>query len=75
MSIYITSSNNLRITGIQNGSTSVKLYSILGQQVLASTFEANGLNDINLPSSLRKGVYIVQVKNDKAMTTKKIAIN
>jgi hypothetical protein len=75
VSVYTTNNRNLRITGIQNGNTLVKLYNILGQQILEATFEANGLNDISLPSSLRKGVYIVQVKNDKAATTKKIAID
>jgi hypothetical protein len=74
VSVYKTSNTNLRITGLQNGATSIKLYSVLGQQVLRSTFEANNVNNILLPSSLRVGVYIVQVKNAKGTITKKIVI-
>lgn len=74
VNIYKTTNTNLRITGLQNGTTSVKLYSILGQQVLGSTFEANSVNDIMLPSLLRAGVYIVQLKNTKGTTTQKIII-
>jgi hypothetical protein len=74
VSIYKTTKTNLRITGLQNGTTTVKLYNLLGQQVLTSKFEANNVNDVNLPESLTSGIYIVQVYNENGISTKKIAI-
>ncbi|MDB9732723.1 T9SS type A sorting domain-containing protein [Polaribacter sp.] len=60
VSIYKTNASNLRIAGLQQGSTNVKLYNILGKQVLNSSFEANGVKDVALPQ-LATGVYIVQL--------------
>ena len=53
--------NSLRIVGLQQGKAAVKLFNVLGRQVLNTAFESNGTKDISLPS-LAKGVYIVQLE-------------
>ena len=73
ISIYITTRDNLRIVGIQNGTANLKLFNILGKQVVNISFEAMGSNDIHLPA-LSNGVYIVQVKNETGTINKKVII-
>ncbi len=73
VSIY-TTDNTLRIVGVQRGNTSVSLYSILGKQLLKTSFQANGLNDIKLPN-LKTGIYIVQIESeDRKKLNKKVII-
>ncbi|WP_405563292.1 T9SS type A sorting domain-containing protein [Polaribacter sp. Asnod6-C07] len=71
ISIYKTTASTLRIAGLQQGDASVKLYNILGKQVLNSSFEANGVKDIALPQ-LATGVYIVQLQTASGSLSKKI---
>ena len=73
LSIYISSRENLRIVGVQNGTARVQLYNILGKEVLRSTFEGTGVNDIQLPS-LAEGIYIVHLSTANGTTNKKIII-
>ncbi|PQJ78695.1 T9SS type A sorting domain-containing protein [Polaribacter porphyrae] len=73
ISIYQTSKENLRIVGIQNGATKISLSDVLGKQILATSFKANGLNDILLPN-LKTGVYLVRLKTKNSKFVKKIII-
>ena len=73
VSIFTTTRDNLRIVGIQNGTANVKLFNILGKQVVNISFEGTGSNDIHLPA-LSNGVYIVQVKNETGTINKKVII-
>ena len=57
ISIYTSNNNNLRIVGVQSGNAQVKIYNILGKQVLSTSFEGTGVNDISLPN-VRAGVYL-----------------
>jgi len=72
-SIYISSRKNLRVVGVQNGTATIQMYTILGKEMLSTTFEGQGVNDINLPI-LSSGVYIVQLITKTGMTHKKINI-
>jgi hypothetical protein len=65
--------NSLRIVGLQQGKASVKLFNILGRQVLNAAFESNGTKDISLPR-LAKGVYIVQLETAEGKLNKKIIL-
>jgi len=65
--------NSLRILGLQQGKASVKLFNILGRQVLNAAFESNGTKDISLPR-LAKGVYIVQLETAEGKLNKKIIL-
>ncbi|MFT4699259.1 MAG: hypothetical protein ACI9SJ_002425, partial [Flavobacteriaceae bacterium] len=68
-----TVNNSLRIVGLQQGKASVKLFNILGEQVLNSAFESNGMKDISLPR-LAKGIYIVHLETAKGKLNKKIIL-
>tara|TARA_R110002153_G_scaffold264365_7_gene426250 strand:- start:2108 stop:3055 length:948 start_codon:yes stop_codon:yes gene_type:complete len=73
ISIYKTTNFNLRVVGLSEGKTTVKLFTILGKQVLNTAFTSNGVRDISLPN-LSTGVYIVQVENEAGQLNKKITI-
>ena len=65
--------NSLRIVGLQQGRASVKLFNVLGRQVLNTVFESNGTKDVSLPS-LAKGVYIVHLETVEGVLNKKIIL-
>ena len=73
LSIYNTNRENLRITGVQNGTATIQLYNILGKELLRTSFEGNGVNDITLPN-LANGVYIIKLATENGTTNKKIII-
>ncbi len=73
LSVYTSDSNNLRIVGIQNGSAKVNMYNILGKQVLTTSFQGNGLNNVPLPK-LRAGIYIVQLETENGKLNTKLII-
>ncbi|MDP5104918.1 MAG: T9SS type A sorting domain-containing protein [Polaribacter sp.] len=73
ISIFKTNATTLRIVGLQQGNTSVKLFNILGKQVMNSSFEANGVKDIALPN-LATGVYIVKLEAEAGNLNKKIIL-
>jgi hypothetical protein len=73
ISIYAFSNNNLRIVGVQNGTAKVKLYNILGKQILATSFQGNGVNDITIPN-VRTGIYIIQLETETGKLNKKVIL-
>ena len=73
VSIFTTTRDNLRIEGVHSGTANVQIFNILGKQVLNTSFEGRGSNDISLPV-LSKGVYIVQVRNESGTVNKKVVI-
>lgn len=73
VSMYTSSKDNLRIVGIESGQARVKIYNILGNQVLNTSFTGNRVNDIRL-SNFKTGVYIVQLKTRKGSKSKKLVI-
>ena len=72
-SVYQLDKNSLRITGINSDNARIKIYSILGKQVLDYSFSSKGNSDITLPN-LNTGVYIVQVATEKGKINKKIIL-
>ena len=73
VSIYKTNNTTLRISGLSQGSSTIKLFNILGKEVLTKKFEANNVNDINLPK-LATGIYIVQLETASGKLNKKIIL-
>ncbi len=73
ISIYKTNASTIRITGLSEGNSSVKMFNILGKQVLKNSFNTTGVKDINLPK-LATGVYIVQLTTGKGKLNKKIIL-
>lgn len=73
VSIYRTDNFNLRIEGLSQGKASMKLFNILGKQVLSYSFTTTGVKDIALPK-LATGVYIVQLVTESGKLNKKIIL-
>lgn len=73
ISIYNTNNSNLRITGLKKGKTTLKLYNLLGKQILNSTFNKEGLKDLSLPK-FATGIYIVQLETEAGKLNKKITL-
>jgi hypothetical protein len=73
ISIYKTNNSNLRIVGLSEGKANVKLFNILGKQVLDNSFSSNGIKDINLPN-LASGIYVVQLETETGKLNKKITL-
>ena len=73
VSIYKTNSNNLKITGLNQGKASISLYNLLGKKVMATSFNASNVNNISLPN-LSTGLYIVKLEAEKGTISKKIIL-
>ena len=73
ISIYKSSNENLRIVGVQNGKATVQIYNILGKEVLETSFDGNGVNNIKL-NNLSPGLYILKLATEKDTINKKIII-
>ena len=73
VSIYKTDNSNIRIVGLQNNNLTVKIFNILGKQVLQKTLQSNGVSDISIPN-LASGVYLIQLQTEKGKLNKKIIL-
>jgi hypothetical protein len=73
ISIYKTNNTNLRIAGLSQGKANIKVYTILGKEVLNKSFTSNGVQDISLPP-LSSGIYIVQLETETGSLNKKITV-
>jgi len=73
VNIYKLNTTTLRITGLPNGKSTIKLFSILGHEISSTSFESNGTYNASLPKRAT-GVYIVQIKNETSQLTKKIIL-
>jgi len=75
LSIYSFDSETLHIEGVATGTAYLHLYTMLGKELLQTSFEGTGLNEILLPNHLNPGIYIVKIATTTGVTTKKIMIN
>ncbi|MDC3319640.1 T9SS type A sorting domain-containing protein [Flavobacteriaceae bacterium] len=73
INIYTSSNDNLRIAGVQKGTATVRLYNILGKEVLNTSFVGSGVNDINL-NAFPVGIYIVKLTTENGTLNRKIII-
>jgi hypothetical protein len=73
VSFFKTSNNNLKITGLQKGKTTVSLFNILGKNIMNTSFEASSVKNIALPN-LASGVYIVKLQTEEGSLNKKIIL-
>ena len=73
VSIYKYDKTTIRITGLQQGKTTISLFNILGKQVVNTSFEANGVQDISLPK-LASGIYVLQLKTTTGKLNKRIVL-
>ena len=73
ISIYTSSNDNLRIVGVQKGTAAVRLYNILGKEVLNTSFVGSGVNDIKV-NDIPVGIYIVKLTTENGTLNRKIII-
>jgi hypothetical protein len=73
INIYNTPENIVNIAGLY-GDANVRIFSIEGKEILKTVINSTGLSTIKLPR-LSKGIYIVNLDNQKAQLSKKIIIN
>jgi hypothetical protein len=73
VSVYTSSKDNLRIAGVQNGTATVRLYNILGKEMLKSSFVGSGVNDIKV-NAIPVGIYIVKLTTENGTLNRKIII-
>ena len=73
ISIYSTNTDYLRVVGLQSGTAKLKLYNILGSQILSTSFTGNGLNEIPV-HNIKSGIYIVQLETENGKLNKKVII-
>jgi hypothetical protein len=73
ISIYKTNKSTIRITGMSQGTASIKLYNILGKEMMSSSFNSDGVKDFSLPK-LATGVYIIQLETEAGKLNKKIIL-
>jgi len=73
ISVFSTNNGTLRIVGLPSGKSNLKLYNILGKQVMQTTFTSSGAQEISLPK-LATGVYFVQLESEAGKLNKKIVL-
>jgi hypothetical protein len=72
-SVYATANNTLRVVGLPSGNATVKVFTILGKQVVQTSFSSTGSYDVSLPK-LATGMYIVQLETATGKLNKKIVL-
>ncbi len=73
VSVYASNNETLKVEGITEGQAQVRMYSILGKQVINTTITGNGNNRVALPK-LQTGVYLVEVQSAQGTLNKKLII-
>ncbi|WP_299103665.1 lamin tail domain-containing protein [uncultured Tenacibaculum sp.] len=73
LSIYKSAPNTLTIVGLQ-AEASLKIFSILGKELVSKEINSNGVSNIDVPS-LAAGAYIVEITSEKGKTSKKIILD
>ena len=64
----------LKVSNYSNTNISIKLYSLLGKLVLEKGLKNNKEFEIQLPDTIKTGIYLVSIQNTYGYFTKKIFI-
>ncbi|MDY0780101.1 lamin tail domain-containing protein [Tenacibaculum sp. IB213877] len=70
--VYKSSKSEITISGI-NEKVKIRVYSVLGNEIINTEVNSNGYSKVNLPS-LSSGLYIIKVESDSHKLTKKIIL-
>jgi predicted outer membrane repeat protein len=73
VSVYQSNKNELTLSGLAQGTSSVSLHNVLGKTVFSSVFNTNGVEVLKLPN-LVKGIYIIKLESNSNNITKKIIL-
>lgn len=71
--VYKINNSTLRISGLQKGKTSVKIFNLLGGLILEELIDGDEIKDISL-EGLSSGICIVQLQNEDVRFSKKIIL-
>ena len=74
INMYMTAKRTLRITGVKSSNANITLYNILGEKILNRSFSSSSIIDLELPSTIRAGIYLVKLETKKGNTHKKLFI-
>jgi hypothetical protein len=73
--IFKISNEQLGISGTENlGALTVTMYTVNGKELMLTSLSEGLEHNVALPSSLSSGVYIIRVKSNYGVQTKKIII-
>jgi hypothetical protein len=72
VSIY-SSDKKIHLSGLPNGVSKITLYNVLGQVILTESTTEN-TTSISVKNLSKGGIYIVKLKTEKGIMTKKISI-
>lgn len=73
ISMYKTNNSNLIIIGLTPGTSNIKLFNMLGKQLMTLDFMAKTVHNISLPN-LETGIYIVKIETASGKLNKKITL-
>ncbi|WP_299834387.1 choice-of-anchor J domain-containing protein [uncultured Tenacibaculum sp.] len=72
VSIYSSANNEITVTGLQ-AEANVKVFSLLGEELINTDINSNGVSKISLPN-LSTGVYVVKLNSTLGSITKKVIL-
>jgi hypothetical protein len=72
--IYTTTAHNLRITGLKGENPRLKLYTILGKQLLNTKLDAKKLINVKIPIQIKQGIYIINLKTSSGNINRKLVL-
>jgi hypothetical protein len=79
ISVYPNPSNgyvNVTIGAVDLGNVNVKFYNVMGEVIAETSGDATSTRSMNFDLTKQAdGLYFVEIKTDKAKTTKKIILN
>lgn len=73
ISVYKSDASTLRIVGLPQGNTRIKLFNVLGNKFIDTIFGSKGVKDISL-SKLAAGIYIAEVQTEIGTLNKKFIL-
>jgi uncharacterized cupredoxin-like copper-binding protein len=71
LNVYVSAKRTLTIKGLQSEKATIKVVSILGKELINTQLIRN---QIELPGSLKSGIYIINIESNKGNITKKIIL-
>ncbi|WP_299711865.1 T9SS type A sorting domain-containing protein [uncultured Tenacibaculum sp.] len=72
VSIYRSANNEITVTGLQ-AEANVKVFSLLGEELINTDINSNGVSKISLPN-LSTGVYVIKLNSTLGNITKKVIL-
>lgn len=72
--LYTIDPKTIRIHGLGLGKTQVSVFNLLGQSMLGTSYDIDGVRDLPLSSNIKSGIYIVKLSSSLGEVSKKIII-